>query len=54
MATNTANTSAKKITAKKPKVEPSPGMPPVFMPQMPAIKAGMEITKAAESKYFIK
>ena len=38
----------------KPKLDFSPGSPPVFMPQIPAIIAGTETTNAAESKNFIK
>ena len=49
-----AKSTATPTTIKKPMLEPFPGKPPVFIPQIPEISAGMEIIKAAESKYFIK
>ena len=49
-----AKAAPNKITHKNPNSLSLPGNPPTFIPQMPLIKAGIEIIRAIESRYFIK
>lgn len=49
-----AKAAPNKITHKKPNSLSLPGNPPTFIPQIPLIKAGIQMIRAIESRYFIK